>query len=503
MSAVQPTLGRSTVPALARGPVLALAAAVGLLLLATSGRHGYFGDELYFLAAGRHLDWGYADQPPLLPLLARLMDTLAPGSLVVLRLPATLVTATGVVVAALLARELGGGRKAQVLVAATSAICPFLLGTGHYLATSTLDPFGWAVVTLLLVRWVRTRADGLLVWAGVVTGLTLNVKFLLLGFWLVAGVCLLAVGPRELLRRPMLWVGALIAAAAVAPTVVWQARNGWPQLDMNAAIAEEVTVGWGGRALFLPGALLGAGLLPGVVLLIYGVVRLLRSAELRPHRFLGWTTLGLAAVFLAIPGRPYYLAGMFPVCWAAAAVGVERVRPARWWRWVPTWPVYVVSAVVAVPLSLPVYPTSWVTVRPEIPGPAFAFAELGWPDTVAAIAGAYHRIPEPRRRHAVVVTEFYWEAAAVARYGPEHGLPEPYSGHRGYWTLGRPPETADTVLYLGTDPSVLRAHFTEVRRVGELPAGTGAMRPGTGLWLATGRTEPWETLWPRFRRFSI
>ena len=77
----------------------------------TSGRVGYFDDELHFLAAGRHLAWGYAYQGPLVPLLARAMDSLIPGSLVAERLPVTILTAAGVMLTALIARELGGQRQ--------------------------------------------------------------------------------------------------------------------------------------------------------------------------------------------------------------------------------------------------------------------------------------------------------------------------------------------------------------------------------------------------------
>lgn len=167
------------------------------------------------------------------------------------------------------------------------------------------------------------------------TAVALYTKFLIGGFWLAAGIALLVCGPRELLRRPALWAGAGIAVVALVPTLIWQAAHGWPQLGMGAAISQEVADTWGGRLLFLPTVLVVAGIPVGAVLLCYGLWRLLRSPELR---FLGWTAVALAVVFLAVNGRSYYVAGMFPVCWAMAAVALERREPSRWWRWLATWP---------------------------------------------------------------------------------------------------------------------------------------------------------------------
>ena len=329
-----------TVPAFARWPVIAVAAAVGVLLTAVSGRYGYFGDELYFIAAGNHLAWGYADQPPLLPLIALALDTVAPGSVAVLRIPATLSIVAAVVLAALLAREFGGGRRAQLIAAGAVAVSPGLLATGHLLATSTLDPALWIALTWLLVRWVRTRSDGLLLAAGIVTAAALQVKFLIVGFWAVAIIAVLVFGPREMLRRPMLWLGGAIAVLTTIPTLVWQAQNGWPQLEMGRIVASE-SVYAGGMLGFLPLGYIGAGLLIGSVLGVYGLVRLLRMPE---YRFLAVTALGVAVLFMVSGGRPYYLVGVLPMLWAAGAAGIEQHRPAVWWRWVPTWPVYAVTA---------------------------------------------------------------------------------------------------------------------------------------------------------------
>jgi hypothetical protein len=81
---------------------------VAVLHCAASVFGGYWFDEMYMLAIGRHhLDWGSADQPPLAPALAALMDTIAPGSLVALRLPTVLATTGAVVVAGLADRTTG------------------------------------------------------------------------------------------------------------------------------------------------------------------------------------------------------------------------------------------------------------------------------------------------------------------------------------------------------------------------------------------------------------
>ncbi|HEY4973517.1 MAG TPA: hypothetical protein VII41_07905, partial [Steroidobacteraceae bacterium] len=71
--------------------VVVIAALQAAVLVAASTRYGYHGDEFYFIVAGSHPAFGYPDQPPLVPLLSWLMHDLAPGSLLVVRLPSALV----------------------------------------------------------------------------------------------------------------------------------------------------------------------------------------------------------------------------------------------------------------------------------------------------------------------------------------------------------------------------------------------------------------------------
>ena len=482
--------GVRDVPTFARGPVLGLAAAVGVLLTAVSGRYGYFGDELYFVAAGHHLDWGFADQPPLVPLLALLADTVAPGSVEVLRIPSTLATMLGLVLTALLARELGGARRAQLIAAGAFAVSPNFLAGGHLLATSTFDPLMWIALTFLLVRWMRTRDDRLLLAGGVVTAVGLQIKFLLVAFWLVAIVAILIFGPREVLRRPALWAGGAIAVLTTLPTLLWQAANGWPQVEFTKAVAAE-SVYAGGMLGFLPLALLLGGLLIGTVLALHGEAALLRDPALR---WLGATVLGVTAIFLLTGGRPYYIAGLFPLLWAASAARIEVRRPAIWWRWVPTWPTYVLSGLVVLGVMnvLPVQPAEIHSDQPLMIG-NFQRDEIGWPDYVADVRAAVATLPAD----AVVVTDSYWSFAALQHYAPD--VPS-YSWSRGAAWFGVPAEDSGTVVLVG-DPTPLAGAFRTVTRVGTLDNDlrVNNLTQGTPIFVLQGRTVPWNQLWAQAR----
>jgi 4-amino-4-deoxy-L-arabinose transferase-like glycosyltransferase len=488
--------------AIAWRPVLLIAGALGAVLLVLSARYGYHRDELYFRVAGRHLDWGYPDQPPLVPLIARAVTAVFGDSLVMLRVPSALAAATGVVVAALTARELGGARRAQLLTAGAYAVCPFAVAIGHILSTATFDVLLSTVVAWLAVRWVRTRDHRLLLAIGAVAGLAVNVKYLagLLLAALVAG--LLLAGPRDFLRRPALFAGAAVLVLAALPGLLWQARHGWPQLEMSERIAEEGD--FGGRVGFIPFQLL----LTGVVLSwlwVYGLWRLLRSSDLARHRFLGYGYLLLCAVFLVTAGKPYYLAGLWAALWAAGAVEVERRGAPRGWGWAISVPAYAITAVITMATTLPVYPVGMLADTPQPAINADASETVGWPRFAAEVARVYRALPPAERSRAVIFTANYGEAGALDRYGPALGLPRPYSPHNGYWYFGRPADTGGPVIVVGPEgPAQLQQYWAEVTVAGRIDNGVGLDNEEQGLpvWVCRGQREPWAVLWPRLKHLS-
>jgi 4-amino-4-deoxy-L-arabinose transferase-like glycosyltransferase len=495
-------------PAVAWVPVLGVAAALAVVLGLVSSRYGYFGDEYYFLSAGARRAAGYADQPPMLPLLAAALQHLAPGNLVVLRLPATLLTAVGAVVAALIAAELGGGRRAQVIAAVATATSPYLLATGHLLATSTVDPLCWSVVLLLLVRWLRLEAhpdargaptrDRLLLALGVVVGVALFDKILIPVLLAAVAVGVVVAGPRRLLGRPLLWAGLGIAALSTTSTLVWQAQHGWPQLRMGSVVAGESSL-FGNRWEFLPRALYYAGVLPGAVLVVLGLWALLRTERMRPWRSLGIAIALVTLVLLAAGGRPYYLSGLYALVLAAGAVaaGTLTRRPwHRWWRWTLRPAAVALGAVLALLWVLPVGPASW-----RAPTEFETMGQVGWPEFTESVAQAWRAVPAPQREHTVVVAYSYWYASALEHEGPAHGLPMPiYSTHRGFGYFDVPPGSDDALL-VGDVKWAPRF----CARLVVLPrspfSAVAPVNSDVPMALCTPRA-PWAQAWPSLRNLA-
>src|SRR3954470_21503123 len=129
----------------------AIAGAVTVVLVLFSGGYGYAPDDPYFLEAGGHLAWSYADQGPVTPLIARAMDTIAPDSLTVLRVPSAIAAGLTVLLTGLVACGMGGTRRAQAIATGCAAVGVIVLFTGHLLSTSTFDLLAWTAVTWLAV----------------------------------------------------------------------------------------------------------------------------------------------------------------------------------------------------------------------------------------------------------------------------------------------------------------------------------------------------------------
>jgi len=187
-------------------PLLLLAAATLLLHLALSGRYGFWIDELYFIACGEHLDWGYVDHPPLIAFAAQGSRVLLGDSLFAIRFFPALAHAGLVLLTGWLARALGAGRFGQVLAALTVLGAPVYLAFGNLLTMNAFEPLLWTALASVIVFAVRREQPRWLIAGGAIVGFGLLNKHSM-GFFAAALGAGLVLTPERRVLRPA-WVGA-------------------------------------------------------------------------------------------------------------------------------------------------------------------------------------------------------------------------------------------------------------------------------------------------------
>ncbi len=508
-----------------------IAAAAVAVEMAVSARYGYVRDELYFLSAGQHLAFGYVDQPPLTPLLARLGAALTGNTLAGFRVVPALALGALVVMTAAMSGRLGAGRTGQLLAALAAATCSEYLGAMHELTTTTPDFVFWAATLLLVMKLLASRDPRWWVAIGGCAGLASeakwNIAFLLAA--LAAGFALTEA--RGLLRSRYLLVGALIAAALAAPDLIWQAAHGWPALEVFRALQGDAghnrLVYWPAQIFFT-----GVVLTP---LWAAGAAWALRSAAARPFRPVAIACVAVIVLQFVLGGKAYYPGAAFTFLLAAGCVplerrlqrrqerrlegrqerrregradrpsrGARRIRPASWtpacWAAVAM----VIGGALGTPVALPVLPARALHAVPLQKINYDLGEEISWPSLVALVSREYRALPAAQRARTTILAGNYGEAGAIGRYGPGDGLPQASSGANSFWLWGPPPAADSAAIAVNVDPALLRREFAHVRQVATFRNGLGVDddEQGVPVFLATGLRSSWARAWPAFRDYG-
>lgn len=484
-------------PPLFRSHPAAASLVLAAVLAATNARYDYHRDELYF----RMLEpaWGYADQPPLTPLLGRAATALLGDSVWALRVPSVLCMVGVLWLAVLIVRELGGGKAAQALCAWGLAFAGVALAFGHLLSTATVDLAVWTAVLLFTVRALLRDPRWWLA-VGAVAGVGLYNKHLVVLLLLSIGIALLAVGPRGALASKWLWAGAALALVIGSPNLVYQAVNGWPQLEMASAIAEEDGAENRATLLSFQFVLLGTFLVP---VWIAGIWALLRRPEWRPVRALAAAYPVLLVIVFASGGQMYYPIGLLIALFAAGCVPAAAWADSRGRRLLLVAAVALNSAVSAV-VALPLIPVADVG---DTPVPAMNDSvpdQIGWRTYVDQVEAVYRdaRGAVPATEDAAVITSNYGEAGALERYGED--LPPVFSGHNELHEYGPPPESATLVVTVGIPLGRLSAFFDSCVLAAKLDHGLSVENEEQGrpVGVCRGPVMPWDELWPEFQHYS-
>jgi 4-amino-4-deoxy-L-arabinose transferase-like glycosyltransferase len=474
-----------------------VALAVAAILVATINQYGYHRDELYFRILASHPAWGYVDEPPLTPLLAKLSIAVFGDQLWSIRVSSVLCAVAIVFLVALLARELGGGTGAQLL-ATVGGCSSLVLVAGHILSTSSVDLVVWLLVILFAVRALLREQPRWWLAVGVAVGLGLYNKQLPVLLLIGLGAGLLIAGPRRELRSPWLWAGLGIALVIGLPNLVYQMAQGWPEAKMAAALSRNK--GPDDRVQLLPFQLLLLGP-PMVPVWVAGWVRLFRAPQWRPVRGLAWAYPVVLVIVEVTGGQVYYPFGLLLALYAAGCVVTARWVATGLGRKVALGAALVVTVATSVLIGLPVLPVRDLPAAVAATNPADKDS-IGWPAYVAQVAQVYQALPASDRAVAVLVAQNYGEAGALNRYGPEHGLPTVYSGQNELHRFGPPPDSATVVVLVGQRNGA--QYFARCDTVARLDNGVGVENEEQGrpIMVCRDPRQPWHTLWPQFQHYD-
>jgi hypothetical protein len=485
-----------------------------LLLHLYTGRHyGYFTDELYYLACADHLAWGYVDQPPLIAAITKLVRMTLGDSLPALHLLPALAGAAKVLLAALMAREMGGRKFAQTLAALAALLAPGFLAIDNWMSMNVFEPLFWMGCAWIVMRIIRTGDARLWLWFGVLAGIGLENKhsMLIFGFALIAGLVLTR--ERRILRTPWIWIGGAVALALFLPNLLWNVQHHFPFLELQENIRRS-----GRNVAMSPVSFFGEEILTMLPLSapiwIAGLWRLWRS----PYRALAWAWAIAAALIVTMNPRVYYLFAAFPLLFAAGAVAFEEwlSRPRlRWLR--VAYPVAMVGmgaliAPTVVPLLPPetyiAYAKATGLQQPRIenhqlgPLPQLFADQFGWEEMAATVARAYHALPPDVQAKTAIFAQNYGQAGAIDLFGPKYGLPKAISGHQSYFLWGPRGYTGESMIVMGDRREVLEQKFASVQFVGRAEHPYSMPYQHIDIYYCRGLKWPLAEVWPKLKNWN-
>jgi hypothetical protein len=494
--------------------VLGLAGLKLFFHLFTATRYGIFRDELYYLACGEHLDWGYVDQPPLIALVAWIARHLFGDWIVGLRLIPALAGATTVWLTGKLAREMGGGVFAQILAAMAVFCVPIYLILHHWLTMNAFEPLIWTMCVWCVVRAIIRNDHRYWIWFGVLVGIGMETKYTIVFFVIALVVALLLTRERRFLMVEEFWIGAAIAFLIFLPNLIWLIRHNFPFLELMHNIRQtHRDVVRGPIAFVLDQAqILNPILFP---LWLGGLIWLFLGREGRRLRVLGIIYIALLSMFIALRGKNYYLSAIYPALFAAGAIGFEKIT-ARW-RWVRV--AYAIlligSIIILAPTVSPILsPESAIEYQKKLgiepskaenqrtgPLPQYFADEFGWREMAEETARVYKLLSPKDQARTAIFANNYGEAGAIDFFGPRLGLSKSICSHQSYWVWGPRDYDGSVVIVLGSDGTGDREHFQSVEPVGRVEHPYSRRDEHFDIFLCRGLTGDLREFWPRTKNY--
>ena len=495
------------------------AAAYFLVHMLTSQSYGIFRDAMYLLDCGRHLAWGYVDQPPLFPFLAWIAIHTFGTSLPALILWPALAGCARIVLTGAFARQLGAGSTGQAVAVLLSCTTPGWMLIDHQFSMNAFEPLFWTGCAFVVLRIIQTGNMRLWLGFGLIAGLGLENKYSIAAFALALLVGVLLTPERRILFTPWFLAGGAVAFLVFLPNLIWQIANQWPFLQFLHNVSAT-----GKDVILSPGAFIAQQILisgpAAFPIWLAGVLYLLFGSAVRPYRAFAWAFLLTLVIFEITHGKNYYSLPVYPIVLAAGGLAVERWLAAGWFRARPAvrrWAMPLIAAWVLIPffwllpVVLPILPIDrFLAYQAHLPFaiprsetghlgaalPQYYADEFGWEDMVKAVARIYHSLSPEEQKKTAIVTGNYGDASAIDYFGPKYGLPPAISGHNNFWFWGTHGYTGEIVIRIGSDLDGERRSFQSAEIAATLDNPYVLWYERRPILLCRGLKANLNTIWP-------
>jgi 4-amino-4-deoxy-L-arabinose transferase-like glycosyltransferase len=486
--------------------LIAIAAAVVLIHLLTNSRYGFHRDELQFLSDARHLEWGFVAYPPFTPFVERIGLELFGLNMVGLRLFSVLAQAAVIVIAGLIAKELGGARLAQVTSALAVAFSPISLFEGTEFQYTSFDMLWWVLIAYFTVRLLKSGNPRWCLAIGATVGVGLLTKYAIAFY--IAGVLggMILTPARRFLKSGWFWSGILLAFLVFLPNFIWLVRHDFISYHFLQHIHAR-DVGEGRANGFLKGQFLICANLATAPIWLAGFFGYVRD---RRYRMLAFMYLIPLALFFFGKGRDYYMAGAYPMLFAMGAVKAERWLGSlpRWGRRSVETAYFAAFAFISAYVCAVILP-----IASSGPLKQFALArngdlreEFGWTDLVQTVAQIRDSLPPNQQAHLGITDANYGEHGAIEMLGPAYHLPPPIGTTNSARLRGYPNPAPTTLIVLGLTRQQADSIFTGCRWAGHNGNSAGVKNEESqdhpDIFVCGPPREPWPILWMHHQDFG-
>jgi hypothetical protein len=437
--------------------------------LLSNVNYGFHRDELLYLALGEHLDWGYMGVPPFIAFMAQVTRFLFGDSLLSIRIFPALVGVSLIWLTGLMVKEMKGGVFAQML----SGLC--ILATIGYYRSHTLfqpvcfDQFFWALGYYLLLRYINTKDTNFLIFLGITAGIGLLNKYTML-FWGSGVIIGLLLSPyRRIFLSKWTWLAGLISFLIFLPNLIWQYQHDFPTLIHLSELYRQ-QLNQFTRLDFIIGQM---HFTDKVVFPLW-----LFAKKVSNYRIFGIIYLATLFLLTLAKGKHYYLGAIYPILYAGASVGIERIlTEKRKFLRIAIVTVLIIGAIPSIPYATPILPIDnfikytqklgdevvIVNKYGRVENLTNDYADMfGWEEQVELLANIYYSLEKEEQENCILWADNYGEAGAINFFGKKRGLPKPVCAHASFYLWGPGDRSGNIAITIGIDQDVLERYYEDI-----------------------------------------